>query len=229
MPLNYRLALFLIIAVLLPGSLPAQFLQYDWTQSYSTHETARVLNKDEFAFGFGVNNYALAGRPDSISHNLLTFDIMVRYGILDNFEFVLKYSYPAAALVRVKYGILKNPVAVAMELGISQYKLTNQNYDTDYIIDLYPGIILEKQIYKRISIFAAPKFIQSFFISDRFAPPPRARWKTRQCSQYGCAFGIAWGTPKTILNWESNWYLSKLEQARYRIHQIGFGITRFFD
>lgn len=228
---HHKFLIFLILTALFltNKTLFSQFLQYDWTQSYSTHETARVLNKEEFAFGFGVNNYGLAERPDSIAHDLLTFDILIRYGILNNFEFALKYSYPAAALVRLKYGILKQPVAIAAEFGIGQYKLTNQNYDTDYILDLYPGIILEKRVYKGISIFAAPKFIYSFFIADRFAPPPRIPWKTERCYQYGYTWGIAWGNAKTIFNLEDNWYWSKYEKLTYRVHQIGFGITRFFE
>ncbi len=227
---NYRFCIFLLIAVLLPSrSSFSQFLQHDWTQSYSTHETARVLDKEEFAFCFGVNNYGLAANPDSIAHDLLTFDIMIRYGIVNNLEFALKYSYPSAALVRLKYGLMKNPVAIAVEFGVGQYKLTNQDYDTDYIIDFYPGIILEKQIYKEISVFAAPKFIYSFFIADRFAYPPRIPWKTERCHQYGYACGIAWGNKQTSFNLEYNSYWSNYEKAKYKVHQFGFGITRFFD
>ena len=221
--------ILIIVTFLQPSSAFSQFLQYDWTQSYSTHETARVLDKEEFAFCFGVNNYRLAGRPDSIAHDLLTFDIMIRYGIVNNFEFALKYSYPSAALVRLKYGLMKAPVAIAAEFGIGQYKLTNQDYDTDYIIDLYPGIILEKQIYKGISLFAAPKFIYSFFIADRFASPPRIPWKIERCYQFGYACGIAWGNKQTSFNLEYNSYWSKYEKAKYKIHQLGFGITRFFE
>ena len=206
-----------------------QFLHHDWTQSYSTHETARVLMKEEFAIGFGVNNYHLAANPDSMAHDLLTFDITIRYGILNNLEFALKYTYPAAALVRLKYGLINEPVAIAASFGIGQYKMTRQGHITDYIIDLYPGIILEKQLYKGFSVFAAPKFIYSFFLADRFAYPPRIPWKTERCYQYGYACGIAWGNKQTSLNLEYNSYWSTYEKAKYRIHQIGLGITRFFD
>ncbi len=227
---SFRIFIFLLlIPFLSSNSLFSQFLQHDWTQSYSTHETARVLNKEEFALCFGINNYFLAWSDDSTAYDLLTFDIMIRYGIFKDFEFALKYSYPATALVRVKYGILKKPVSIAAEFGIGHYKLTNQDYKTDYIIDLYPGIILEKHLYKGISIFTAPKFIYSFYIADRFAGPPRIPWKTEHCYQYGYAWGIAWGNTKTIFNLENNWYWSKYEKVSYKVHQIGFGITRFFN
>ena len=229
MHLTSRIAILLIIALLLPGSLMGQLLHHDWTQSYSTHETARVLDKEEFALCFGVNNYGLAAAPDSTAHSLLTFDILVRYGILNNLEFALKYSYPSAALVRLKYGLIEEPVAIAASFGIGQYKVTRQGHITDYIIDLYPGIILEKQLYKGISIFIGPKLIYSFFITDRFARAPRTPWKTERCYQYGYACGIARGDKQTSINLEYNSYRSMYEKTRYRIHQVGIGVTRFFD
>ncbi|HEX9970712.1 MAG TPA: hypothetical protein VGD14_01450, partial [bacterium] len=191
--------------------------------------TARVLEKGEFAVCFGVNNYFLAWSADSVAYDLLTFDIMLRYGIVNNLEFALKYSYPAAALARLKYGILKKPVAIAAEFGIGRYKMTNQAYRTDCVIDLYPGIIVEKHIYKGISLFAAPKLIYSFYIADRVGQPQSLARKTQRCYQYGYAWGIAWGNKKTSFNLENNWYWSKYEKVTYKVHQIGFGITRFFE
>ncbi len=227
---NYCHYIFLLLVILLPLSPSfSQFLHYDRTQSYSTHETARVLDKEEFAFGFGVNNYFLAWSADSVAYDLLTFDIMLRYGIVKNLEFALKYSYPAAALARMKYGLLKKPVAIAVECGVGSYKMTNQAYRTDRIIDLYPGIIVEKHIYKGISLFAAPKLIYSFYIADRVGQPENMATKTQRCIQYGYAWGIAWGNKKTSFNLENTWYWSKYEKISYKIHQLGFGITRLFD
>jgi len=153
---------------------------------------------------------------------------MIRYGLLKKVEFALKYSYPATALVRLKYELKKQPLAIAAEFGIGHYKITNQDYKTDYVIDLYPGIIFEKKIYKQFSFYFAPKFIYSFYIADRFAYPPRIPWQTERCYQYGYSWGFAMGH-KTIFNLENNWYWSKYEKVKYKVHQIGFAITRFLD
>jgi len=227
---NYRPYIFLLLFVLLPPS-PAftQFLHHDRTQSYSTHETARVLDKGEFAFGFGVNNYFLAWSVDSVAYDLLTFDIMLRYGIVKNLEFALKYSYPAAALARVKYGLLKKPVGIAAVFGIGTYKMTNQAFRTDRVIDLYPGIIVEKHIYKGISAFAAPRLITSFHIPAQRVKSETADDKTHRCFQYGYVWGIAWGNKKTSFILENTWYWSRYKTVSYKIHQLGFGITRFFE
>ena len=122
---------------------------------------------------------------DSTGYDLLIYDIMVRYGLFKNFEIALKYSYPSSALIRVKFGLINKPISIATEFGIGQYKLTNKDYKTDYIIDLYPGIILEAKIYKQLSFYFTPKLIYSFYIADRFSKTPRVPWETKKCIQYG--------------------------------------------
>lgn len=224
-----RLTILMMISFLPINALFSQFLHYDKTQSYSTHETARVVEKEQFAFCFGVNNYFLAWSVDSVAYDLLTFDITIRYGIVNNLELALKYSYPAAALARAKYALLNQPVAIAAEFGVGYYRLTNQQYETHRVIDLYPGVIVELPVYQGISIFAAPKLIWSFYTTDRIAPPQSKAGKTERCYQYGYGWGIAWGNKKTSFNLENNWCWSKYEKVRYKVHQIGVGVTRFFE
>ena len=227
---NHRLCIFLVLTLSLSAApVFSQFLHHDWTQSYSVHETARVLEKGEFGLSFGVNNYFLAWSADSVAYDLLTFDIMIRYGMLSRIEFSLKYSYPAAALVGLKYGLVKKPVAIAAKFSLGCYTLTNQDYRTGRVIDFYPGIIFEKLVYKGVSVFAGPKLIYSWHIADRSSDLRGNSRKSGRCNQYGYSWGIAWGNKKTSFTVENNWLWSTYERVTYKIHQIGFGITRFWE
>ena len=138
------------------GQLNGHFFHDDWRQSISTHETARVINKEDFAFCFGVNNYYANWSTHTKGADLLLYDIMIRYGIFKNFEFALKYSYPVSALIKAKYKFVQKPFAIAAEFGIGQYKVTNQEYKTDYIIDLYPGIIKKRKFINKYRFTSRP-------------------------------------------------------------------------
>ena len=213
------------------GQLTGHFFHDDWRQSISTHETARVIGKEEFALCFGVNNYYANWSKHTRGADLLLYDIMIRYGILKNLEFGLKYSYSNSALIRLKYGLLKKPIQCSVSFGIGQYKLTNQDYRTDYIIDLYPGLIFESKIYKKLSFYIAPKLIYSLFIADRYADsetPPRKPWQTEKCYQYGYCWGFALGS-KTRFIFENTWHWVNYEGFKYKIHMHGFSITRLID
>jgi hypothetical protein len=216
------------------------------------------LEKDEFAFTFGVNNYFLDWGESSEApraHDLLLFDVILRYGIIKKTEFALKYSYPNTALIRFKYNFIDNykifekfkiiedlkfadklnlnekAISISAEFGIGQYKLTKQNYVTDYIIDLYPGLIFDLSIYKNISVYFGPKFIYSFYLADRCAksePIPRTPWKTEKCSQSGYVWGISIGE-RTMFTLENTWHWVNYEGIKYKIHMQGLAITRIFE
>jgi hypothetical protein len=223
--------------MIFPFRLNAQsLLDSNWTQSYSTHETASVLAKDEFALCFGVNNFYQNWSTERIGGDLLLYDIMVRYGVFDNLEVGLKYSHPNAALLRVKRNLLdkyklnlkwtEKPISIAAMFGFAHYKLTNQDYDTDYIIDLYPGLILDMKIYKKLSFYFAPKFIYSFFIVDKWARD-RDPWKTERCYQYGYCWGFSLGE-RTTFTFENTWHWVTHEDVDYKIHMHGVSFTRIF-
>ncbi len=226
------LVFFAIMQPLYSQEFFDKFLHYDWRQSISTHETARVLEKDQFALTLAVNNYFCCWSKDFISHDLLLYDIVARYGVFKNFEIALKYSYPSTALIRAKYQISYGKrLSMAVQLGVGQYKLTNQSYKTDYIVDIYPGVNFDLKLYKTFKFYFAPKFIYSLYIADRFAKsenPPRQPWKTDRNRQVGYVWGFSLGK-KTMFTWENTWHWGDNEGIKYKIHQQGISVTRVLD
>lgn len=220
--------LFLRAGFLFSQDYLDRFLHYDWRQSVSTHETARVLAKEEFGLCFGINNFFANWSTVVRGHDLLLYDIKVRYGLFKNVEVALKYSYPNTALAQIKTSLVKGRFSAAASFGVSHYKLTTQEFKTDYIIDLYPGIILAYQVFKNVSIYAAPKFVYSLFIADRWADyedPPRKPWSIERCTHWGYCYGIALGG-KTRLTLEDTWHWVNYAGVKFRIHMLGIGVTR---
>ncbi|MEO0185173.1 MAG: hypothetical protein ABIL20_05190, partial [candidate division WOR-3 bacterium] len=115
-----------------------QNLPITWSQSYCTYDEAHSIVGGEYTLGFGIDNYCIySGTHDTIAYDERRFDIWARTGLGKKFEFELKYSYPTAGVISIKYQLLDKIIASAFKVGFGYMKGTRIGYITDYVYDFY--------------------------------------------------------------------------------------------
>lgn len=213
-----------MVAISIPLFLFAQTLPLEWSQSYSTYDRPVVHEPGGYSMGFSINNYAFYVSEeihDSTSYDTRRFDMYAQLGIFKNTELEFKFSYPTCGVISAKYLIARGTAGIAMKMGFGYMKGTRQGFITDYVVDLYPGILLSYTIARNIVLYGAPKVIYSIHIRDRQEPSDR---EPRHIFQYGPCIGVAVGDGFTVMV-ESNWLWGNNEGIRYTANQFGVGIN----
>ncbi len=200
----------------------SQNLPFTWTQSYSTFDNAEYLNPGEYSIGFGIDNYCIYSRThDTIAYDERRFDIWARTGLIKKLEFEMKYSYPTAGVLSIKYQLFEKIVVSAFKLGFGYMKGTRIGYITDYVYDLYGYFLLEKHLVKNIKFLYTPKFIYSMHFRDRQEHSDRP---PRYISHFGHCFGLKIGRDIEFIP-EINWLWGNNEGTKYIVNQFGLGIN----
>ncbi len=199
-----------------------QNLPIGWSQSYCTFDQARVLNPNFYSLGFGFDNYCIySSTHDTIAYDERRFDIWARIGILKRAEFELKYSYPTAGVISIKYLLFESIVAVALKSGFGYMKGTRTGYITDYVYDFYGNIFIEKCITNKIKFVYTPKFIYSMHFRDRQEHTDRP---PNFIPQFGHCISLAIGKNFVMLP-EANWLWGKNKEVNYMVNQYGLGVN----
>ncbi len=217
-----RISFLILAAGVLPSAFFGQNLPITWSQSYGTYDLSRACRRGSYAVGFGVNNFALyAPSDDSVAYDERRFDLWAKYGLDQDWEFELKYSHPTCLVLALKHQLMVHPVAAAAKLGFGYMKGTRANYLTDYVYDLYPGVIMDHALAGPFRIYAAPRAIFSIHQKDRQEHTKRP---LRFIQQYGFGLGVrAEGDFAVAL--ESNWFWANNEGVTYIVNQFGIGIN----
>lgn len=203
-----------------------QNLPITWSQSYCTYDEAQNLNPGNYSIGFGINNYCIySGTNDTIAYDERRFDIWVRVGLLRKSEFELKYSYPTAGLISIKYHFFENFISSALKFGFGYMKGTRINYITDYVYDFYGILLTEKHLINGIKFLYAPKIIYSMHYRDRQEHSDRP---PRYISHIGHCFGFALGKDIIFMP-EINWLWGNNEDTKYMVNQFGIGANLKID
>lgn len=221
--MTVRKTVFLILtAALLPGALWGQNLPITWSQSYGSYDLARACRQGSYALGFGVNNFALYDpSDDSVAFDERRFDIWGKYGLGHQWEFELKYSHPTCLVLATKHELTALPFGSAVKLGFGYMKGTRANYLTDYVYDIYPGLILDHALAGPIRICVSPRAIFSIHQKDRqehTQRPLRFIW------QYGFGLGVRTEGDFAVAL-ESNWFWANNEGVTYIVNQFGIGLN----
>jgi len=203
-------------------SLFGQALPVDWSQSYCTFDIGEVLKVNESAIGFAIDNYCIyCSHAETLSYDERRFDIWARIGVFKKYEIELKYSYPTAGLVSIKYQFLQGYLSGAFKSGFGYMKGTRQGYITDYVYDFYPTIIFTKGIAGNLKFFYAPKIIYSIHTRDRQEHTDRP---PEYIFQYGHCLGLVFGKKFMFLP-EVNWLWGNNMGTRYMVNQFGIGVN----
>ncbi|MGB7055427.1 MAG: hypothetical protein WBE28_08925 [bacterium] len=211
----------LILSMLVVFSLLGQNLPVSWSQSYCTYDLAETHDIGQYSLGFGIDNYCIFSRVgDTTAFDERRFDIFAKLGVLKNAELEVKYSYPTAGVVAVKYRFYENFLHAALKFGIGYMKGTRTGYITDYVFDFYPTLIFSKNMYRKINIYFAPKLIYSIHPRDRQEHSLR---EPTHIFHYGFGLGMAFGDRFRILP-EINWLYGSVNEADYIISQFGIGL-----
>ncbi|MGB9721185.1 MAG: hypothetical protein ACPL28_06900 [bacterium] len=205
----------LIIFFILTQNLPIT-----WSQSYCTYDEAHGLGSGEYGLGFGIDNYCIySGTNDTIAYDERRFDVWARTGIVKNFEFELKYSYPTAGVASIKYQLWDKMITSALKFGFGYMKGTRIGYVTDYVYDFYGTLLIEKNLTHGIEFLYTPKIIYSIHYRDRQEHSDRP---PRKISHIGHCFGFALGT-RIIFLPEINWLWGNNDGTHYMVNQFGIG------
>jgi len=207
----------IILLIILDQNLPIV-----WSQSYCTYDEACVLNPGKYSIGFGVDNYYIySGTNDTIPYDERRFDIWTRAGIFKKLEFELKYSYPTAGVISIKYHLFDKFINSSFKFGFGYMKGTRINYITDYVYDFYGTLFLEKDIICGIKFLYAPKIIYSMHYHDRQEHSTRP---PRYILHLGHCFGFYLGT-KFVFMPEINWLWGNNNGIKYMVNQFGIGVN----
>ncbi len=206
--------------------LITQNLPFTWSQSYSTFDNAECLKPGFFSLGFGIDNYCIySGTNDTIAYDERRFDIWVKTGIIKRLEFELKYSYPTAGLISLKYGLLDKIISSALKFGFGYMKGTRVNYITDYVYDFYGYLLLKKDLAKVIEFLYTPKVIYSIHCRDRQEHSERP---PRHIYHFGHCIGLGIGSKIKFIP-EINWLWGNNEGINYMVNQFGIGANLKID
>jgi hypothetical protein len=213
---NTLMPLFLLVVPLVGQNLPIS-----WSQSYCTFDLAETHDTGHYSLGFGIDNYCIFSRQgDTTAYDERRFDIFARLGLFKNAELEVKYSYPTAGVLALKYQFFEDFFQGAFKLGLGYMKGTRTGYVTDYVLDLYPTLFLSKNICRGIKLYLAPKLIYSVHLRDRQEQSLR---EPTHIFQYGYGVGIAFGDRFRILP-ETNRLFSRVNEATYIVDQFGIGV-----
>uniref|UniRef100_A0A7C6EN82 Outer membrane protein beta-barrel domain-containing protein n=1 Tax=candidate division WOR-3 bacterium TaxID=2052148 RepID=A0A7C6EN82_UNCW3 len=202
--------------------LISQNLPFTWSQSYSTFDKAECLNPKEYSIGFGIDNYCIySSTNDTIAYDERRFDLWIKSGIVKKLEFGLKYSYPTAGLLSLKYQVIENPVFGAFKFGFGYMKGTRVNYITDYVYDFYGYFLIEKKLFREINFLYTPKIIYSMHYRDRQEHSDRP---PRYIFHIGHCFGLKIGRDIEFIP-EINWLWGNNEGVKYMVNQFGIGAS----
>lgn len=203
-----------------------QNLPFTWSQSYSTYDEAQVLFSAKYSFGFGINNYCIySGTNDTIAYDERRFDIWARTGFIQKIEFELKYSYPTASVISLKYHFFDNFVSSSFKFGFGYMKGTRVGYITDYVYDFYGTLLIVKNLHQNIKFIYSPKIIYSIHTRDRQEHTDRP---PRYITHYGHCFSFRLG--KGIVFYpEINWLWGNNENTNYMVNQFGIGVNLEID
>ncbi|MEO0185045.1 MAG: hypothetical protein ABIL20_04535, partial [candidate division WOR-3 bacterium] len=153
------------------------------------------------------------------------FDIWAKTGLGKGFEFELKYSYPTAGVISIKYQFFEKIVASAFKFGFGYMKGTRIGYTTDYVYDFYGTLFVEKNLISGIKFLYAPKVIYSIHYRDRQEHSDRP---PRNISHIGHCFSFALGQ-KIVFLPEINWLWGKNANTNYMVNQFGIGVNLEID
>jgi hypothetical protein len=209
--------------LLLGAVVFAQNLPITWSQSYGTYDIAVPCSSGSYGLGFGVDNFCLYNHPDSASYDERRFDLWARLGLFRRAEVEVKYSYPTAALISLKYLYLSSLRFgdASLKLGAGYMKGTREGMITDYVYDLYPSLVFSTHAVKSTVIYLAPKIIYSIHTRDIQEHTDRP---AREILQYGYGVGCAFGRAFLVMI-ESNWCWGNNEGVRYVVNQFGIGVA----
>ncbi len=215
------MTVFLIFFIANHISAEIEDLPNSWSQSYSTYDRAGTKGAGHYAIGFGINNYCIyCKNGDTLNYDQRRFDLFAGYGLFKNIDFELKFSWPTAGIVSIKYRFIDASINGALKLGVGYMKGTREKIITDYVYDFYPTLIFSSHLNKSIQFFAAPKIIYSIHTRDRQEHSNRS---PRYIFQYGLGIGITFGNEFLIIP-ESNWLLGNNSGTSYIVNQFGLGI-----
>ncbi|MEO0215722.1 MAG: hypothetical protein ABIL70_08760 [candidate division WOR-3 bacterium] len=210
-----------IFLILLKISI-AQNFPSSWSPSYCTYDVAQTLALSCYTMGFGIDNFCLYSKNnDSIAYDERRFDIWARLGIIKNTEFEIKYSYPTAGLISIKYLFLVQSIKTAFKSGFGYMKGTRVGFITDYVYDFYGTLLIEKALSKNIRFTYAPKAIYSLHTRDRQEHSTRP---PRHIFQYGHCLSLSLGE-KFVFIPEANWLWGDNEGTHYIVNQFGVGVN----
>uniref|UniRef100_A0A7C4XUX3 Outer membrane protein beta-barrel domain-containing protein n=1 Tax=candidate division WOR-3 bacterium TaxID=2052148 RepID=A0A7C4XUX3_UNCW3 len=212
--------IYLLLAILLPKIFYG--LPDSWSQSYCTYDLVQRLDVNEYAIGFGIDNFCLYSKTgDSIAYDERRFDIWAGLGILPKTEIEIKYSYPTAGLFSIKHVFLNKSMRGAIKPGFGYMKGTRSGFITDYVYDFYGTVILERTIFYKIRFLLAPKMVFSIHTRDRQEHSTRP---PRYILQYGFGLGTALGE-RLIFQPETNWLWGNNQGINYIVNQFGIGVN----
>ncbi len=214
-------SIFLISA--LGAVVSAQNLPGTWSQSYCVYDIADPYSSGSYGLGLGINNFCLYNDPDSTSYDERRFDLWARLGLFRRAELELKYSYPTAGLISLKYLCFSCPRFgdASLKLGAGYMKGTREGWITDYVYDFYPNLLISTRTYRSMMVYLASKIIYSLHTRDIQEHSNRP---AREIFQYGYGIGFAFGSVFKIMI-ESNWHWGNNEGVHYMVNQFGIGVA----
>jgi hypothetical protein len=202
--------------------LVSQNLPDSWSPSYCTYDIGTVHATGKYSLGFGIDNYCIYNSDgDTIPYDERRFDIFATLGLWKNIEVELKYSFPTAAVIAIKYRFLHGIYDAAFKIGFGYMKGTRRGYITDYVYDFYPTLIVSKHLCANWLIYCAPKIIYSVYTRDRQEHSNRA---PRHVLQYGVGVGLKIGRAFSVFP-EINWLWGNNEGVHYIVNQFGVGVN----
>lgn len=105
--------------------------------SYSTLQTATTLDKGEIQVG--------AGSAFDAQERMFAPEVGVRYGLIDRLDLGVKYVFPSLVFGDLKFQVLKGPVDIAADAGISYFQHNATGLGEFRMIGFYPMLLVGQE------------------------------------------------------------------------------------
>lgn len=107
--------------------------------SFSTFQTSEVTPPGEVTIGGGISSMGESGDYEGDIIYCIP-EIYGRYGISDNLDVGVKYTFPLTVSSDIKYQFIKTPLPVALDFGMALLGFVGDNSSASFIT-LYPQVL----------------------------------------------------------------------------------------